>query len=75
MTDMPAFQIEYDHSKVEGVRFHCMAQPTEIVEEDGRAAAVKFLRTKLGALDASPGGTKTAINAPPAGPRSAESAN
>jgi glutamate synthase (NADPH/NADH) small chain len=49
--EMPAFQFEYDHSKVEGVRFHWMAQPTEIVEEDGRAAAVKFLRTQLGAPD------------------------
>ncbi len=50
-TEMPAFQFEYDHSKVEGVRFHWMAQPTEIVEENGRAAAVKFLRTQLGAPD------------------------
>jgi glutamate synthase (NADPH/NADH) small chain len=50
-TEMPAFQFEYDHSKVEGVRFHWMAQPTEIVEENGRAAAVKFLRTRLGDPD------------------------
>ena len=50
-TEMPAFQFEYDHSKVEGVRFHWMAQPVAIVEENGRAAAVKFLRTQLGAPD------------------------
>jgi len=50
-TEMPAFQFEYDHSKVEGVRFHWMAQPTEIVEENGRAAAVKFIRTRLGDPD------------------------
>jgi dihydropyrimidine dehydrogenase (NAD+) subunit PreT len=50
-TEMPAFQFEYDHSKVEGVRFHWMAQPVAIVEADGRAAAVKFLRTRLGAPD------------------------
>ena len=50
-TEMPAFQFEYDHSKVEGVRFHWMAQPTGIVEENGRAAAVKFLRTRLGDPD------------------------
>jgi glutamate synthase (NADPH/NADH) small chain len=49
--EMPAFQFEYDHSKVEGVRFHWMAQPTEIVEENGRVGAVKFLRTQLGAPD------------------------
>ena len=50
-TEMPAFQFEYDHSKVEGVRFHWMAQPVAIVEENGRAGAVRFLRTQLGAAD------------------------
>ena len=30
-TEMPAFAFEYDHSKVEGVRFHWLAQPVEIV--------------------------------------------
>ncbi len=50
-TEMPAFQFEYDHSKVEGVRFHWMAQPVAIVERDGRVAAVKFLRTRLGDPD------------------------
>jgi len=49
--EMPAFPFEYDHSKVEGVRFHWMAQPVAIVEQDGRAAAVKFLRTRLGHPD------------------------
>jgi len=49
--EMPAFQFEYDHSKVEGVRFHWMAQPVAILEENGRAAAVKFLRTRLGDPD------------------------
>ena len=49
--EMPAFPFEYDHSKVEGVRFHWMAQPVAIVEENGRAAAVRFLRTRLGEPD------------------------
>jgi dihydropyrimidine dehydrogenase (NAD+) subunit PreT len=49
--EMPAFPFEYDHAKVEGVRFHWMAQPVAIVEADGRAAAVKFLRTHLGDPD------------------------
>ena len=49
--EMPAFPFEYDHSKVEGVRFHWMAQPVAIVEENGRAAAVRFLRTRLGDAD------------------------
>jgi dihydropyrimidine dehydrogenase (NAD+) subunit PreT len=50
--EMPAFPFEYDHSKVEGVRFHWLAQPVAIVEENGRAAAVRFVQTRLGAPDA-----------------------
>src|SRR4051794_38204303 len=49
---MPAFPFEYDHAKVEGVRFHWLAQPVAIVEEAGRAAAVRFIRTTLGPPDA-----------------------
>ena len=36
--EMPAFPFEYDHSKVEGVQFHWLAQPVEVVAGDGRAA-------------------------------------
>jgi glutamate synthase (NADPH/NADH) small chain len=43
--EMPAFPFEYDHSKVEGVRFHWLAQPVAILEEAGRAAAVRFARS------------------------------
>jgi glutamate synthase (NADPH/NADH) small chain len=50
--EMPAFPFEYDHAKVEGVRFHWLAQPLAIIEEGGRAAAVKFTRTTLGEPDA-----------------------
>jgi glutamate synthase (NADPH/NADH) small chain len=49
--EMPAFPFEYDRSKVEGVRFHWMAQPVAIVEQNGRAAGVRFLRTRLGDPD------------------------
>ena len=45
--EMPAFTFEYDHSKVEGVRFHWLAVPVAVVEENGRAAAVKFIQTRL----------------------------
>jgi glutamate synthase (NADPH/NADH) small chain len=45
--EMPAFPFEYDHSKVEGVRFHWLAQPVAIIEENGRAAVVKFIQTEL----------------------------
>jgi glutamate synthase (NADPH/NADH) small chain len=51
--EMPAFKSEYDHSKVEGVQFHWMAQPTEIMAKDGRAVAVRFVETRLGDPDAS----------------------
>jgi glutamate synthase (NADPH/NADH) small chain len=44
---MPAFAFEYDHSKVEGVRFHWLAQPIAIIEENRRAVAVKFIQTQL----------------------------
>ena len=45
--EMPAFPFEYDHAKVEGVRFHWLAQPVAVMESDGRAAAVKFIHTTL----------------------------
>ena len=51
--EMPAFSFEYDHSKVEGVQFHWLAQPIEIVERDGRAAAVRFVETRLGEPDST----------------------
>jgi glutamate synthase (NADPH/NADH) small chain len=51
--EMPAFSFEYDHSKVEGVRFHWLAQPVAILAENGRAAAVRFVRTTLHEADAS----------------------
>jgi glutamate synthase (NADPH/NADH) small chain len=51
--EMPAFAFEFDHSKVEGVRFHWLAQPVAIVEREGRAAAVKFVETWLSDPDAS----------------------
>ncbi|HTS31929.1 MAG TPA: NAD(P)-dependent oxidoreductase [Bryobacteraceae bacterium] len=57
--EMPAFSFEYDHSKVEGVRFHWLAQPVEILGRDGRAAGVKFVETRLGAPDRS--GRRNAI--------------
>ncbi len=48
---MPAFSFEYHHSKVEGVRFHWLAQPVEIVAADGRVAGVKFIETRLAGSD------------------------
>lgn len=49
--EMPAFKSEYDHSKVEGVRFHWLSQPIEIIGADGRATAVRFQQMRLAAPD------------------------
>ncbi|HEY1240803.1 MAG TPA: NAD(P)-dependent oxidoreductase [Bryobacteraceae bacterium] len=46
--EMPAFPFEYEHSKAEGVQFHWLAQPVEILER-----AVRFRSTRLGPPDAS----------------------
>jgi glutamate synthase (NADPH/NADH) small chain len=51
--EMPAFSFEYDHSKVEGVHFHWLAQPVEVIVRDGRAVAVKFIQTRLSEPDAT----------------------
>lgn len=51
--EMPAFGFEYEHSKLEGVQFHWLAQPVEIVAREGRAAAVRFAQTRLCEPDAS----------------------
>jgi len=59
--EMPAFPFEYHHSKVEGVRFHWLAQPLEIVARDGRAAAVKFAETRLEEPDATGRRRATAV--------------
>jgi glutamate synthase (NADPH/NADH) small chain len=50
--EMPAFPFEYEHSKVEGVRFHWLAQPIAILLHDGHAAGVRFVRTRLAEPDA-----------------------
>jgi glutamate synthase (NADPH/NADH) small chain len=51
--EMPAFRSEYDRSKVEGVRFHWLAQPTEVIGFEGRATAVRFVEMRLGDADHS----------------------
>jgi dihydropyrimidine dehydrogenase (NAD+) subunit PreT len=60
--EMPAFPFEYDHSKVEGVQFHWLAQPVAMVEHDGRAAGVRFAITRLSEPDAS--GRRAAVPVP-----------
>jgi dihydropyrimidine dehydrogenase (NAD+) subunit PreT len=52
-TEMPAFSSEYDHSRLERVQFHWLAQPVEVVEREGIAVAVRFVETRLSEPDAS----------------------
>jgi glutamate synthase (NADPH/NADH) small chain len=59
---MPAFPFEFAHSRLEGVQFHWLALPLEIVLRDGRAAAVRFQRARLGEPDA--GGRRLAQAVP-----------
>ena len=51
--EMPAFGFEYNHSKVEGVRFHWLSQPIAITERGGVLTGVRFIRMTLGHADAS----------------------
>ncbi len=51
--EMPAFSHEYQHALSEGVIFHWLAQPVAVIEGKGRAAGVKFVRTRLGPADES----------------------
>jgi dihydropyrimidine dehydrogenase (NAD+) subunit PreT len=46
--EMPAFPFEYEHAKLEGVQFHWLAQPVEIL-----ADGVRFIRTALADPDAT----------------------
>jgi glutamate synthase (NADPH/NADH) small chain len=63
--EMPAFPFEFDHSKVEGVRFHWLAQPASIVVRENRAVGVRFVETRLGEPDA--GGRRKAEPVPGSG--------
>src|ERR1019366_7756494 len=60
--EMPAFKLEYDRAKVEGARFHWLAQPMEIIGFEGRVAAVRFMETCLGAADHT--GRRTIVTVP-----------
>jgi glutamate synthase (NADPH/NADH) small chain len=44
---MPAFAYEYELMKQDGVQFDWNSQPVKVVERDGRACGVEFVRTRL----------------------------
>ncbi len=50
---MPAFKAEFERSKREGVRFHWLRQPVEILDAEGYAVSVKFVETRLDKADAA----------------------
>jgi len=51
--EMPAFSFEYENSKREGVHFHWLVQPVEILQNDGRVTGMKLASMRLGSPDAS----------------------
>jgi len=60
--EMPAFGFEYENSKLEGVRFHWLAQPVEVTVRNGRAAGLRFAEMRLG--DREPSGRRRVIPVP-----------
>src|SRR5258707_15357938 len=52
---MPAFRFEYEHSKLEGVKFRCKAQPVAIraASDARRVGALECVRMELGEADQS----------------------
>lgn len=51
--EMGAHWTEVEDAEHEGVRLHVLAGPVRIVEREGRAAGVEFIRMELGEPDAS----------------------
>ncbi len=51
--EMPAEDIEIDEAEEEGVEFTYLVAPIEVIEDNGRACAVRCQRMKLGAPDKS----------------------
>jgi dihydropyrimidine dehydrogenase (NAD+) subunit PreT len=52
--EMPAFDFEYEHSKIEGVRFHWLSQPVALhAGKDNRVGSVECIRMEMGEPDSS----------------------
>ena len=51
--EMPARKEEIINAKEEGIKFHFLSQPVEVIEEKGWVKGVKCIRMKLGELDKS----------------------
>jgi len=51
--ELPAREEEVHHAKEEGVIFHLLTNPTEVIEEDGWVKGLKCIKMELGEPDAS----------------------
>lgn len=51
--EMPARVEEVHHAREEGIVFHLLTNPTEILGEDGKVAGMKCVKMELGEPDAS----------------------
>lgn len=51
--EMPAFDEEIQDARIEGVEFEFLAKPLDIIVKKGEIHQVKFMKTRLGAEDAS----------------------
>jgi heterodisulfide reductase subunit A-like polyferredoxin len=51
--EMPANEWEIEHAMEEGVKFLFLTAPSAVVVKDGRAAALKCIKNKLGKKDSS----------------------
>jgi heterodisulfide reductase subunit A-like polyferredoxin len=51
--EMPANSWEVDEAEVEGVRLELLAQPIEVLSDNGRISGVRCIRMRLGEPDAS----------------------
>lgn len=50
-SEMPAYAPEAEEAEREGITIRFLAQPVEIIREDGRLALVECVRTRLGETD------------------------
>ncbi len=51
--EMPAYEEEVHGAAEEGIKFHYLTAPVQIVEEDGKVTGFECIKTKLGKPDAS----------------------
>ena len=51
--DMPADKVEIHDAEMEGITYHFLCNPTQLLIEEGRVVGVECVRMELGAPDAS----------------------